>query len=215
MIDTSTYTIISSIPLGNSPIAYGNFIGCFPITISGNVKQDNIGLSGVTITLDGEGILRTKQTTAAGDFIFGLKAGNYQLTPTLSNLAFSPESMDLQVSENKTGLDFVVTGVHPLPTVEFLASKTYVKTGETVTLTWSTNDAQYVVLLIEGYTYQKPANGTINQIMTKTLVFGATACGKGGAAKAKVKVFVGSKPTQLTLAASPSAIAPGDQTTLT
>ena len=144
MIDASSYHVISSTPLGSSPMSYGNFIGYFPITISGNVQQDNLGMSGVTLTLDGEGIKRTKQTGTAGDFIFGLKAGNYQLTPTLSNLAFSPESMDLHVDENKTGLDFVVSGIVQPPTVTLATSSTWVKSYESFVLTWTSTGADYV-----------------------------------------------------------------------
>ncbi len=97
MVNAADGQVISTLALGSAPVAVGRFIGPLPVTITGNVRQDGNPLSGVTMTLNGEGILRTKLTPAAGDFIFALKPGNYSLTPTLSNLAFSPEKMDLQV----------------------------------------------------------------------------------------------------------------------
>ena len=210
MIDASSYHVISSTPLGSSPMAYGNFIGYFPITISGNVQQDNLALSGVTLTLDGEGIKRTKQTGTAGDFIFGLKAGNYQLTPTLSNLAFSPESMDLHVDEIKAGLDFVVSGIVQPPTVTLATSSTWVKNYESFVLTWTSTGADYVG--IELLTSDRlPTNGSRAMTLSTTSTISAVAYNRGGTASASVKVYVSSTtPPTASISANPATINSGN-----
>lgn len=214
-VDASTYQVLFTITLGTMSTAYGNFLSYLPITIAGNVNQDGSGLSGVTMTLDGEGILRTKQTAAAGDFIFGLKAGNYQLTPTISNLAFSPESMDLQVSENETGLDFVVSGIVQPPTVTLASSSTWVKPYENFTLTWTSTGADYVTIELATSDHLPPSGSRTMALVTTTTIW-AKAYNRGGTASASVTVYVASTdPPTASISASPASIVLGSSSTLT
>lgn len=146
MVNAADGQVISTLALGSAPVAFGRFICPMPVTISGSVRQDGGPLGGVTMTLSGEGILRSRLTLAAGDFIFGLKPGSYSLTPTLANLSFAPASMDLQVEESMPGLNFAVSGTVPPPTVTLNASKTWVQEYETFNLSWESTGADYVTL---------------------------------------------------------------------
>jgi hypothetical protein len=214
-VNTANYQVLSTLALGSNPTAIGDFLNYLPITITGNVKQNEAGLSGVAMTLNGEGILHTKQTAAAGDFIFGLKAGNYQLTPTLSNLAFSPESMNLQVSENKTGLDFIVSGIVPLPTVTLASSSTWVKSYESFTLSWTSTGADYVTIS-EASANLLPPNGLLTISILSPVTFQAIAYNRGGTASASVKVWVSSTaPPTASISANPASILQGGSSTLT
>lgn len=59
-------------------------------TISGNIKLNKVGLSGVTINLPGIGTVITDQN---GNYIFSRVAnGNYTLTPSMASYVFTPES---------------------------------------------------------------------------------------------------------------------------
>jgi hypothetical protein len=73
-------------------------------TISGQVKLNNIGLSGVTITLSGSSVAVTA-TSGSGNYSFtGLAAnGNYLVTPALSGYSFAPASATFNnLSANQT-----------------------------------------------------------------------------------------------------------------
>ncbi len=210
-VDSSTYQVLTSITLGTTPTAYGNFLSYLPISIAGNVKQDGNGLSGVTMTLDGEGILRTKQTAAAGDFIFGLKPGNYQLTPIISNLAFTPEDMDLQVTEKMTGLDFTVSGIVQPPTVTLTASSSWLKPFESFTLTWASTGVEFITLSSSNL----PPNGSRTLSIGATQTYLAKANNRGGTASASVTVFISNAPPPTaSINAAPNSILLGANSTL-
>lgn len=214
-VDTSTYQVIFNTTLGTDPAAFGSFLGHLPITIGGNVTQDRSGLSGATLTLDGEGILRTKQTATAGDFLFGLKPGDYQLTPTMSNLAFTPENMNLHVTESQTGLVFSVSGVVPPPTVTLTSSSTWVDPYETFTLSWDSTGADYVTLEVVTSDHLPPS-GTRNFSLQSTTTIFAVAYNRGGTASASVKIYVSDyDPPTATINANPSSIQRGSSSTLT
>ena len=211
---TNDYQVLLTTSMGTDPTAYGGFLGHLPITLSGTVTQDGSGLSGVTMTLDGEGVLRTKQTAVAGDFLFGLKPGDYQLTPTMSNLAFTPENMNLHVTESQAWLDFEVSGVVPPPTVTLSSSSTWVKQYESFTLTWDSIGADYVKL--EMVTSDRlPPSGSRTFALTATLTIWAVAYNRGGSASASVKVYVyNTDPPTATIGATPTSILQGGSATL-
>ncbi len=215
MVNAADGQVISTLALGSAPVAIGRFIGPLPVTITGNVRQDGNPLSGVTMTLNGEGILRTKLTPAAGDFIFALKPGSYSLTPTLSNLAFSPEEMDLQISQSQTGLDFAVSGIVPPPTVTLTASKTWVRPSESVTLTWDSTGADYVILDLITSDHLPPS-GTRVYYFPYTATLTATAYSRGGTASDSITVVVSTgNPPTATISANPASILQGGSSTLT
>jgi hypothetical protein len=213
-ISTSTNQILFTTSVGTDPAAYGGFLGHLPLSISGNVTQDGSGLNGATVTLDGEGILRTKQTAVAGEFIFGLKPGDYQLTPTMSNLAFAPESTNLHVTESQTGLDFAVSGVVSPPTVTLSSSSPWVKPYESFTLAWDSTGADYVTL--EVVTSENlPTSGVRTFSLQSTATIWAVAHNRGGTASASVKVFVSSSsPPTVGIVATPTSILQGGNSTL-
>ncbi|MBW2311191.1 MAG: carboxypeptidase regulatory-like domain-containing protein [Deltaproteobacteria bacterium] len=76
-------------------------------SVSGQVTTNGTGLSGVTITLSGDGS-DTTTTDSGGDYSFsGLSNGSYMVTPSLAGYTFDPTSRNVTVSgQNKTGVDF-------------------------------------------------------------------------------------------------------------
>ncbi len=214
MVNAADGQVISTLALGSAPVAFGRFICPMPVTISGSVRQDGGPLGGVTMTLSGEGILRSRLTPAAGDFIFGLKPGSYSLTPTLANLSFAPASMDLQVEESMPGLNFAVSGTVPPPTVTLNASKTWVQEYETFNLSWESTGADYVTLeLVTGD--RLPPNGSRTYSISSTTTFWAIAYSRGGTASSGVKVYVASaSPPTAAISATPASIIRGGSSTL-
>ncbi len=214
-VDATTYQVIFNTTVGTDPAAFGCFLGHLPISIGGNITQDGSGLSGATLTLDGEGVLRTRQTATAGDFLFGLKPGDYQLTPTISNLAFTPENMNLHVTESQTGLDFAVSGIVPSPTVTLVSSSTWVDQYETFTLSWDSTGADYVTLEVVTSDHLPPS-GSRNFALQSTTTIWAVAYNRGGTASASVKIYVASSdPPTAAISANPSSILQGNSSTLT
>ena len=213
-VSTNDHQVLFTTSMGTDPAASGKFMGHLPLTLSGTVTQDERGLSGVTMTLDGEGVLRTMQTAAAGEFLFGLKPGDYQLTPTMSNLAFTPESTNLHVTKSQTGLDFAVSGVIPPPTVTLSSSSTWVKQSESFTLTWESTGADYVTLEMVTSDHLPPS-GSRTFTLKSTSTIWAVAYNRGGSASASVKVYVSSSdPPTASIIANPTSILQGGSSTL-
>jgi len=213
-VSTSTYQVLFTTNLGQDPVACGGFLSHLPLTIAGNVTQDGIGLSGATMTLDGEGLLRTKQTAVAGEFLFGLKSGDYQLTPAMSNLAFTPASTNLHVTESQTGHNFAVSGVVPPPTVTLSSSSAWVKPIESFTLTWDSTGADYITLEMVTSDHL-PSCGSRSFSLQSTATIWAVAHNRGGTASASVKVYVSSStPPTANIIANPSSILQGGSSTL-
>ena len=75
--------------------------------ISGTVTLDSVGLSGVTVTLSGDGTGSTV-TASGGNYSFaGLNNGNYTLTTALSGYIFDPASRQVTVAgADVTGINF-------------------------------------------------------------------------------------------------------------
>jgi len=82
-------------------------------SISGSVTGAVQG--GVTITLSGSGLARSKTTNASGNYTFtDLKNGTYILTPSLSGYIFELSSREVQINDNCViGIGFVAS---PEPT---------------------------------------------------------------------------------------------------
>ena len=66
-------------------------------TIAGKISQSDIGLAGVTVALDGDQTL-TATTDADGTYRFTVPAGEYRVTPSKGNTAFTPLDNSLAVS---------------------------------------------------------------------------------------------------------------------
>lgn len=85
--------------------------------IGGNVTNSAGGaaLSGVTLTLNPGGATTT--TNATGDYVFpGKAAGNYTVTPSLTNFTFNPVSQNVTLGPDALAVDFVGTEQAPAVT---------------------------------------------------------------------------------------------------
>lgn len=79
-------------------------------SISGRVISNEVGLSGVNITLSG-GSSATTTTDSNGEYSFtGLSNGNYTVTPSQTPYTFSPEYINIAIADlNQTGQDFIAS----------------------------------------------------------------------------------------------------------
>ncbi len=103
-------------------------------SISGTVSGDIV--SGVTITLSGNGSSSTK-TDSNGNYSFnGANNGNYTITPSMTGYAFNPTSINATVNNaNLTGQNFTsVSTAVPTYTISGKVSGAVVS-GVTITLT--------------------------------------------------------------------------------
>ncbi|HOK99231.1 MAG TPA: T9SS type A sorting domain-containing protein [Bacteroidales bacterium] len=81
-------------------------------SIGGSVKKnDNSGISGVSITLSSPVFgMHIGSTDANGNYSFtGLKASTYTITPSKSDYTFTPESITLDVDKDFDNQNFVAT----------------------------------------------------------------------------------------------------------
>lgn len=105
-----------------------------------------------------------------------------------------------------------VTVTAPAPTFTTLtATPSSIAAGQSSTLQWSTNNAQYVT--INGISQQFQPSDQVSVSPTTTTTYTATATGPGGTATQTVAVNV--SPVSITLSAAPATIAPGGSSTLT
>jgi len=98
-----------------------NFTATPIYAISGTITEDASPLSGVTVTLTGDGT-GSKVTGAGGTYSFtGLADGDYIVTPTLAGYTFGPTHKDIALSgADSTGNDFEATaGVTTLLNASF------------------------------------------------------------------------------------------------
>ena len=125
-LSNGTYTVTPSLtgytfsPTGISVTISGanqtekNFTATAVIyyNISGTVTYNGTGLSGVTMTMTGNGTGSTI-TDGSGNYSFtGLSNGTYTVTPSLSGYIFTPTGMSVTISgANQTGKNFTATAV--------------------------------------------------------------------------------------------------------
>src|SRR5271155_4995279 len=88
------------------------------------------------------------------------------------------------------------------PTVTLNASPTTVKSGDTVTLSWTSTDA--TDLDIEPGVGKVTAQGTTPVNPTQSTTYTVTATGPGGSATASARVTVGSAPAEAPPSTNPS-----------
>lgn len=86
-------------------------------SISGTVTDTNggAGLAGVTLTLTPGGATATSGGDGSYSFS-GLAAGDYTVTPTLTDYTFAPVEAAVTVGPSATGVDFAGTGAAPVVT---------------------------------------------------------------------------------------------------
>lgn len=108
------------------------------------------------------------------------------------------------------------------PTIIFSASTNAITAGQVVTLTWQASNATSVTITASTgstsrtLTTSSQASGKVNDSPTQTTTYSAVATGSGGSSQPRTaNVQVGQAPFTLSLSASPSTIAPGQQVTLT
>ena len=108
------------------------------------------------------------------------------------------------------------------PTIIFSASTNAITAGQVVTLTWQATNATSVTITASTgstsrtVTTSSQASGKVNDSPTQTTTYSAVATGSGGSSQPRTaNVQVGQAPFTLSLSASPSTIAPGQQVTLT
>ncbi len=215
VIETETYSVITTMASGSSSWYYGNFVSYLPLTISGKVTQDSSGLANVKVFLDGEGIARSLTTSAEGRYIFAAKEGGNKVTPEYQALMFTPESLTLTVNGHLTNQDFVVSGIVRPPTVALTSSSTWVKIYESFTLNWNSTGADYVTLELVTSDHLPPS-GSRTFALQSTSTIWAVAHNRGGTASASVMIYVSdTTPPTASINASPSSILQGNSSTLT
>jgi hypothetical protein len=123
--------------------------------------------------------------------------------------------MDIQTAENRTNLDFIVSGIIPPPTVTLTSSSNWVAPYESVTLTWTSTGADYITL--EMVTSELlPPNGSRTFTLQSTSTIWASAYNRGGSTNASVKVYVAStSPPTAKISANPTTLLQGNSFTLT
>jgi uncharacterized cupredoxin-like copper-binding protein len=105
----------------------------------------------------------------------------------------------------------VTITVSQVPTATFSASPTTIAQGASSTLTWSTTNA--TTITIDNGVGSKPASGTASVSPSVTTTYTLTASGTGGTTTKTATVTVVPPPT-VTFTAIPSAVNPGQGSTL-
>lgn len=188
--------------LGNTGSAEGNFTAHKADSIAGKVTQNGVGVSGVTIQINGEGISRTISTDANGNYIVALRCGTYTLTPMKGDSNFSPVNIGITLDNTFTEKNFVLTGSGPLPAITFTATPETIITGGTSTLSWSVTNATTVT--IDNGIGSVALTGTRSVNPTTTKTYTLTATGPGGPATASVIVTVTNVPPPVIVIVSPN-----------
>ena len=106
---------------------------------------------------------------------------------------------------------YTVTVAHPAPTVEISANPEILVPGQSSTLTWSSTNADSVV--IDQGIGSVSLNGTTTVSPTETTIYTITATGPGGTATASVTVSF--FPPTADIQANPETILQGESSTLT
>src|SRR5438105_4783500 len=162
--------------------------------------------SGATSTLTWT---TTNATSVSIDNGIGSKptSGSVNVNPT-STTTYTLTATGSGGTITKTATVTVV----PAPAVTFTAIPSSIVTGQSSTLTWTTQNATSVSI-DNGFGAQ-PLAGSINVSPTQSTTYTLTATGQGGTTIRQVTVAVGSSPT-VTLTATPSTINLGGKAVLT
>lgn len=105
-----------------------------------------------------------------------------------------------------------VVVTYPQPTVTFDIQPKAIILGGTISLSWSSTDADSVT--IEPNIGQYGPSGTVTLVPTATTTYTVTATGKGGAAVSSATVVVSNPAPEITFSANPQAIYSGEISTL-
>ena len=122
---------------------------------------------------------------------------------------------------NATASTTVTVSAQP-PTVSLTASPTTIRSGQALTLSWTTTNATAITFNPAGPlpedTNPLPSNNTVflapNEAANTVMTYTATVTGPGGSATASVKVTVMPPAPTLTFSADSTTIAQGTSTTL-
>jgi YVTN family beta-propeller protein len=210
---TSSNTSGRGVSLYSGSVAYGNFIGYIADTVAGKVTNSGVGVAGITMTAVGEGITKTTQTDANGNYGIALENGTYTITPSNGSNVFSPQNVTVTVNQSLAGKIFAVIDTSIAPTVTLQASPVTIMAGSTAILSWTSTNAATAV--IDNGVDNVPINGSITVTPTATTTYKITVSNTvlTGVATAKVTV-IGTVPT-VTIAAMPATIQAGGSSTLT
>lgn len=187
--------------LGNIGSAEGNFTAYKADSVSGKVTQNGLGVSGVTIQINGEGITRTISTDVNGNYIVALRCGTYTLTPMKGDSNFSPVNIGITLDDTFSEKNFILTGSGPLPAITFTATPDTIISGGTSTLSWSVTNATTVT--IDNGIGSVSLTGTRSVSPTATKNYTLTATGPGGPSTASVIVSVTNVPPPTIAIVSP------------
>jgi hypothetical protein len=98
------------------------------------------------------------------------------------------------------------------PIISFIASRTRIVAGSSLTLIWSVSNSRTVS--IDNGIGPVPASGSINVSPTTTTTYTMTAIGAAGDSFAEVTIEVIEVPQIITFTATPSTISPGGSATI-
>lgn len=201
------------ISLKDGSAAHGNFMGYIADTVAGKVTNNGAGVAGVTVTANGEDIVKTALTNAGGNYSIALGSGTYTVTPSKGSDVFSPQNWRITVKQSLSSKNFTVIDTNIAPTITLQASPVTIMAGSSATLSWTSTNAATAVMdngigdvLINGSITVTPAITTTYSITVSNTVLTA-------AATVKVTVIL-VKPT-VTISASPASIESGQSSTLT
>jgi YVTN family beta-propeller protein len=153
-----------------------------------------------------------------------IKAENVSIDPGIGNVGpggsvsvYPHETTTYAITatdiQGRTVTDRVTVTVFQEPAVNIVADPQAVVRGNEVTLSWTSSDAHIIRLEFEDYSLPVDPSGTLTDVPEHTCTVTIVATGPGGTASASVTITVYVPPT-VTAAANPSAIYPGQSTTL-
>ncbi len=196
-------------------IFHNSLVSYIPNTISGQVSQNDVPLSGALIKLEGEGILRETLSDTQGNYHFAVKDGTYHVEASYQNLFVNPEFIQVVLNgANVINQNFVFSGSAPSPSVDFFVNPTTIQAGETAILSWDSTNATSAI--IDNGIGNVPVNGTMTVSPAQTTTYIITVTGPGGTATAATTVSVNSVPPPgIVFGASPTTIEQGQSSILT
>jgi hypothetical protein len=213
IFDTSSNTSVGGVGLPDDSVTKGNFVGYMADTVAGKVTQNNVGVEGVALTVSGEGLTKTALTDVSGNYAIALKNGTYTVTPSKDNMVFSPQSVQVTISQSVSGKDFKVIDTDVRPTVSLKVAPLIISSGSTAILSWTSTNA--VTVMIDNDIGKMPESGSILVTPTTTTTYTITVSNTVFTASATASVYVVGPVPTVTISASPATINSGASSTLT